>query len=589
MENITEESYESKRIQFHEILREEKIYPVYQPIVSLRDGEILGYEALSRIQMQGALLNQEEMFRIAEEEGCLWLLEELCRRKSLQNAVNKKNGVKLFLNVDPNVIKDPLFREGMTHQYLKQYGFLSEDIVFEITERNSIEDMEGFSGVIEHYRSQVFQIAIDDFGDGYAGMNRICVLMPEYIKIDMKIIRDIDKDNLKKSLVESMIHFCEKENISLIAEGIETKEELQTLIKLGVHYGQGYYLLRPQPELQQIPLEVLAFIKNTYDGAYTYNAKGNALDRVGDICKCCETTEPERMAKEIFCFLQEKALTTELAVLNEEKKVMGVLTRAAVNATFGGMYGYDLYAKRSVAEIMDKNPLVVDCDDSVEAVSRMALARPQRTLYDAVIVTKEERYLGVVTVKDLLEAAIMIQVHRAVEINPLTGLPGNTAIEENIKRTIKEKEEYAIAYIDLDNFKAYNDAYGFNNGDLMIKALAESMKEYCVNNEFMGHVGGDDFVLIAYYSDVMPLLQQITECFSRKIVPLYSREDYQRGVIVSHNRRGGIEEFPIVTLSVAVITNGRRRFANMEDFSEHLVKTKKKSKAIVGNSFVFDE
>lgn len=126
---------------------------------------------------------------------------------------------------------------------------------------------------------------------------------------------------------------------------------------------------------------------------------------------------------------------------------------------------------------MDSGALVVDCNDSVEQVSKVALMRPQRTLYNAVIVTENKRYMGVVTVKKLLETAIAIQVNRASDANPLTGLPGNSMVNRMVHDCISGKKEYSIADIDMDNFKAYNDAYGFSNGDRIIRALADSMRE----------------------------------------------------------------------------------------------------------------
>ena len=123
----------------------------------------------------------------------------------------------------------------------------------------------------------------------------------------------------------------------------------------------------------------------------------------------------------------------------------------------------------------------------------------------------------------------------------------------------------------------------------MIKALAESMKECCIQNEFIGHIGGDDFVIITDQWDIQCLLKSIVEEFQRRVVTLYSSEDYARGYIVSKNRHGQQENFPIASLSMAVVTNRRRRYKNMEEFSEQLVKAKRKSKAISGSSYVFAE
>lgn len=124
----------------------------------------------------------------------------------------------------------------------------------------------------------------------------MCALEPQYIKIDMQIVRDIDKDNMKKALVESMIQFCEKAGIHLIAEGIETEEELKTLIKLGVHYGQGYYILKPQPVMEGISLALRELIKNVYGGTGYREWQPSLLGSIGDISIRREITTPERAA-----------------------------------------------------------------------------------------------------------------------------------------------------------------------------------------------------------------------------------------------------------------------------------------------------
>ncbi|MGN0678810.1 MAG: EAL domain-containing protein [Oscillospiraceae bacterium] len=245
------------RSQFTEVLDKRKVHAVYQPIVSLCDGSVYGYEALSRIDLTNCSFNTEEMFRIAEKLDCLWELESICRKISIKGAKAKPSGAKLFVNVDPNVIHDRKFRSGVTSGYLKRYDINPDDIVFEITERTSIDDAKTFRKSIEHYTKQNYKIAIDDFGSEYAGPNRICLLNPDIIKIDMAIVRDVDKDKIKRTFVKSLSIFGKNSGIKILAEGIETADELKTLIDLDVDYGQGYYLGKPIPEFAQTSEEVM--------------------------------------------------------------------------------------------------------------------------------------------------------------------------------------------------------------------------------------------------------------------------------------------------------------------------------------------
>ena len=235
-----------------EIIKEERISPVYQPIVSLSTGEIFGYEALSRFDLQrneSDTVSTRDIFQTAYQSGQLWDLERLCRKKALEGARHISHGLKLFLNVSPNVIHDNQFRSGFTNKYLNKYGISATDVVFELTEHMAIENMDSFKSVLNHYRRQGYETALDDVGAGESGLNTLLALNPTYLKLDMEIIRDIEKHHNKRSLVKAFVQFANTSNTILIAEGIETEKELAVLSELGVDYGQGFYLGRPEPQL----------------------------------------------------------------------------------------------------------------------------------------------------------------------------------------------------------------------------------------------------------------------------------------------------------------------------------------------------
>lgn len=220
--------------QLQNIIEEKKLYPVYQPIVSLKTGELLGCEALSRISLKPCSFNVEEMFTYAKECECLWNLEYICRKKALKGIKDDIGHKKLFLNVDPNVFNDERFKAGMTLSYLNRYNISPDNIVFEVCERSDIKEINLFQRAVNHYEKQDYQIAIDDFGKGYANFNRIYFLHPKYVKMNISIISNINNDSVKRSLVEGLVKFCHSEDICLVAEGIETEEEMIQLIRLGL-------------------------------------------------------------------------------------------------------------------------------------------------------------------------------------------------------------------------------------------------------------------------------------------------------------------------------------------------------------------
>lgn len=250
------------------------------------------------------------------------------------------------------------------------------------------------------------------------------------------------------------------------------------------------------------------------------------------------------------------------------------------------MYGYNLHKNAKICDVMSTDTMIVESDCAIEYVAEWAMEREKSKLYDAVVVLKDNRYMGIVTIKKLLTTAISIQVKRAWETNPLTKLPGNQMVESQIKSLVGEKKPYGIMYLDLDNFKAYNDSYGFHNGDRMISTLVRAMKEACSNSDFIGHIGGDDFVIITRTKKAHEIGEKIIDYFKSNLKNLYNETDWERGYIVSKNRNGLTENFPMASVSIAIVTNEKDRDKTIKDLSKRIVKAKKQAKQTKGNSIV---
>ncbi len=581
--NRGEKQLETGKVNdFFKILTTGAISTAYQPIISLENGSILGYEALSRITIPQCELSIEELFHVAAQQYKLWELEQLCRAKALENATGKPCNLKLFINVDPNIIHDPDIFQGFTRVKLKQYGLCPDDIVFEITERSAINDMETFTAALTHYQSQHFKIAIDDFGSGYSGMNRVCAFSPNFLKIDMQLIRNINADPVKKSAVAAIVKFCKESGIKIIAEGIETETELNTLIELNIDYGQGFFLARPNKNFIDISKEHQIFIENAN---YAKNTSG-ILGEIGILAKKNLCISLSDNIFEIYNIMKKDVSITEVCVLDSKNIICGVLTRSYIFEKFSGQFGYDLSKRIKAKKITNHDFLVVDKKTPIEKVAELAMSRDLSMVYDAIAVTDNNCYYGIVTIKDLLNSAISIQVSRAKCSNPLTGLPGNTEIQKLISAKILVNSPFSFIYIDIDNFKPYNDAYGFTMGDQMIVTLGNILKECVENGEFVGHIGGDDFVIISNRHRTEVFCRKIIDSFATKTKLLYTHEDAKNGYIISRNRNGFTDTFPLATISVAVVTNQYKNYVNLSELSKVIAKTKKLAKMENGNSIV---
>jgi diguanylate cyclase (GGDEF)-like protein len=568
-----------------EILRQECINTVFQPVVSLENGSVFGYEALSRIVMPACKINIEALFQMAHQQDRLWDLEKLCRIKALKSAAKQPLHSMLFLNVDANIFHDPKFHAGFTVERLNEYGIAADSVIIEITEHNAADDLKGFTSSVHHYQDQRFKIAIDDFGSAYSGLNRVCSLSPEFLKIDMNLIRDIDKDALKRSAVAATVDFCRQSGIKVIAEGIQTAEELRVLIRLGVDFGQGYYLCHPDPEFKEIAFERKLQIKEFFNQTKLLY-RPSIFSRIADLGTVKKTTRINEPTFGLFESMRKDSELSEFFVVDEKDHVCGILTRRYVFERYGGQYGYNLSKRLQVKTMMLTEYLAVDEKISIDKVAELAMRRSADRVYDSIAITRNGKYLCTVTVKDLLLTSIQLQVQRAIDANPLTGLPGNHEIQRVIGATFQKSTPWAIIYLDLDNFKAYNDAYGFSNGDAMLKAVADVMRQCSKEDDFLGHIGGDDFVIVTDTHDVIPFCRKIAVSFHQAIQAIYSPYDWEQGFIISKNRNGFTQNYNIVSLSIAVVTNQRETPKTIEELSERIAQTKKKCKQQVGDTII---
>lgn len=231
---------------FNQLIHGRQIYPVYQPIISLQNGTVYGYEALSRCPDNRWFTGPQPLFAFAAEEGMLYPLDRLARERAIEESAGLARGQKLFINITSQIIEDPSFTPGQTRGLLEQFGLSPHNVVFELTERSSIEDFGVAKKILDHYRNQGYQIAIDDAGAGYSSLQSIVELQPDFIKIDRSLIRGIHHDSMKEHIVQHFTELAAKMGISIVAEGIEEEEELSQMRAMGIDYAQGYLLGRPQ-------------------------------------------------------------------------------------------------------------------------------------------------------------------------------------------------------------------------------------------------------------------------------------------------------------------------------------------------------
>ena len=568
---------------FQQLIRKGDIRTVFQPIISLRNSSILGYEALSRGPSGSDMERPALLFDLAEKTNKLWELELICRSKALEATHCLQIQSKLFLNVNPNIMHDIKFRQGFTKEYLNKFRINPDRIVFEITEREAVNNIRDFKKAVQNYKDQDYQIAIDDAGAGYSGLNMISDIHPHYIKLDMNLIRDIDKDHTKQALIKSMSEFAMLSNTFLIAEGIETEKELLKLIEIGVHYGQGYFIQKPESTLSPINCVLKNLISDS-------NAKKSHLFDtrisdvyIGNICKPLITLDPAIKISQANQMIRSDPTLPGFCVI-ENGKLLGVATRNQMNAKLSSQYGYSLYCNKGIGSIMCRDFLCVDFKTPIDLVVKIAMQRDPEKLYDFITITKDGIYNGIATVKDLLEKTMQIEVVNAKHLNPLSGLPGNLLIEKQLEECRNSPDRSCILYFDIDNFKAYNDVYGFEKGDLVLKNLTRILVGNIPADYFVGHIGGDDFISVVPPELADTVCRHVIEEFDMLAQNFHTETDFNRGYIISKNRRGIEEIYPLMSITIAGITN--TNFQNIYDMSENASKIKSICKQRDGSNYI---
>jgi EAL domain-containing protein (putative c-di-GMP-specific phosphodiesterase class I) len=236
-----------RRQKLFELVLEGRVRSVYEPIVEVETRTVFGYEALVRGPEGSELHSPMALFESAAEEGLLFQLDCLCRRSGLDGARDFPGDAKLFLNIRPTTIYDPGFRSDALRRTLEGCGLAPTDVVLEISEQESISSFEIFREIRDYYGKLGFQIAMDDVGSGYASLESVIELSPEFIKVDRAFIAGIDEDPARQELLRALRAVSDQIGARIIGEGLDKLEELETLGRLGIPFGQGWLFGKPHP------------------------------------------------------------------------------------------------------------------------------------------------------------------------------------------------------------------------------------------------------------------------------------------------------------------------------------------------------
>lgn len=380
------------------------------------------------------------------------------------------------------------------------------------------------------------------------------------MKVDKHFVQGIHASNRHLDIMRVYLFVSERFGGALIAEGIEEHEDLRVLRDLGIGFGQGYLLGRPQAmpsgkipasimeALHSRKVAVLPEIREASKSAATIESLLIKVEPVGPETCCAEVEER---------FNCDPSAPHAIAVVDAGRPI-GSLNRVSFINAIGRPFYRELFGRKSCTILMNTSPSIVDRATPLHEMFELVKGADQRYLTDGFVLTDRGEYLGLATGERFIRALTEYRVEAARHANPLTSLPGNIPISAHIARLLGRDSRFAVCYFDLRNFKPFNDVYGYWRGDEMIRLLAGTLVTHTDRQlDFVGHVGGDDFVVIFQSENWRAICERILVEFNNRASSLYDDSDRTAGQILSEDRSGNPCSFPLITVVVgAVVVDG---------------------------------
>ncbi|WP_288355748.1 GGDEF domain-containing protein [uncultured Cycloclasticus sp.] len=567
-----------------DILATDSLTPLFQPIISMKDNKIYGYEGLIRGPSNGPLHSPINLFNAAAKYDRLAELDLLCRKVSIQRFGELNLNARLFINTIPEILLQKDYQHGHTLKYIKDSNLDASQVVIELTEQYPIEDYDLMASATKYYQDMGFSIAIDDLGAGYSGLRTWSEIKPDFVKIDRHFLNDIHNDINKQKFVQSIVDIAKGVDCKVIAEGIELRGEYLQANAMAIDYAQGFYFARPNSKpTELLDCSLFSSRKNNFKPKFNIERSDNTAAKLLFYVKPIYTHTKFYDIGERF---QSSPELTALPVLNDDATVAGVIWRTEFLTIYASRYGKELNSKKNALSFLDVKALKVDITLSLNKISQLITSQNNLAQHDDFIITSSNRYKGMGKLLHLLKEITEMQITFARHMNPLSNLPGNVPISQRINHSIETQQDIVICYFDLDNFKPYNDTYGFGEGDKVLRKTAKLLAESADTDiDFVGHVGGDDFIIIFQSSDWQHRCNTTLNNFSALTSEFYSQEHLLNGGISALDRNSEPVFYPLLSISIGALRPHDFGFFRSEnDLVSIASNAKSAAKKIPGNS-----
>ena len=558
----------------------DKLDYAFQPIVHSHTGKLYAVEALIRnVQNISGLNAIDDLFNMAFNDDYLYELDLQLREKAIKKFSNIKiEDLKLFYNLDNRIIYNKNFSYGNTSKILKKYKLNKSVICFELSEKGTAIEQNALSTMIQRYKEEGFSIAIDDFGIGVSGLKLLYFSEAQIIKLDRFFISNIDQDSKKKLFCSSIIEMAHIMGMQVIAEGIETIKEFYTCKDIGADFIQGYLVQKPTIETNEI--------KSIYNNIVTLindDKRNNPNATIDEefiepiIALCIDSS-----LYELFIHFKESTKNNFVPIVDKYDNFLGIIYEADIKKISYSQYGLALAQNKTFSSSLIKYikpSLCVEISWGIDKILEMYNQNSKDAL--GIFITQSNKYRGFINLNSLLTLSYKRNIEIATNQNPLTKLPGNNQIEKFIEKTLKgnQKDITHIIYFDFNDFKPFNDIYGFRLGDRAILIFAELLQKRYPKDSFIAHIGGDDFFVGLRnheFKKVFDLTNKVQIEFKNSVENLYSKKDKEKGLLIAKDRFNIERSFNLLSVSSAIIEINPN--SNISNFDSTLNVLKKASK-----------
>lgn len=569
----------------NEVLEHGRVSSLFQPIMNLRDAGVYGYEALSRGPSNSPLHAPDALIKAADHAGLSSEIERLCFEVALRTFAQRQLQGKLFANLRPGRLFEPFFQPDNMLALLRTVGLPPQRLVLELTETDPTQDFAHLAEAVEALHKVGIAIAMDDLGEGFSSLRLWSELKPNYVKIDRHFISGLNQDPVKLQFVRSLQAIADNAGTLIVAEGVETASELAIVKDLGIAFGQGYLIGRPTATPSNLASpEAMQCFSTASISVFPSAGSAKVAPCARKLLIDAPCVVPEAASEQVLELLLKHEGLHAIAVVKDGVPV-GMLTRPLLLDRFTRIYTRELYGKRPCSLFMDGSPLVVDIGTLISDLSELVVRKGKQTFTDGFIITENGKYRGMGSGYDLMRAITEMQVVAARYANPLTMLPGNVPIHEHTDRLLAAGVDFVAAYFDLDHFKPFNDVYGYRKGDAAIQLLGRILSQECEPSlDFLGHVGGDDFVILFQSADWQERCQRILARFDTERMSLFQFEHVAEGGYFSEDRRGKMVFHPLVSLSIGAVPIDQAEGCQRHDIERMAAEAKKMAKKAEGSS-----